>query len=125
MERRHPELTPQEVERIARATNAALRALLTRLRSKITELETRQEPWAAKWTALKLSARRALEEQEATGTPTAVIVTETARAMLAEMRRLEQEDAASTQTVETASQTRWEAMKRWLSNRAVLHDRMD
>ncbi len=112
-------LTAQDRERIARATRAALRTLLGRLQAKVAELEPRPEPWPAKWTALKLSARRALEEQEAVGTPLAVIVAETARAMLAEMRRLEQEERVSHESPE-ASRAHWLAIMRWLQTREVM-----
>lgn len=115
-------LTPHERERIARATREALRTLLTRLQEKVAELEPRPEPWPAKWTALKLSARRALEEQEAVGTPLAVIVAETARAMLAEMRRLEHEDRVSSEATEMSSRAHWLAIKRWLETREVVRD---
>jgi hypothetical protein len=131
-------LSPEEVERVARATRAALRALLVRLQAKLTEIEGRPEPWPAKWTALKLSARRVLEEHEASYRPVNVIAVETARALLAEMARLEQQveqaverDSALAVTSgeraaggwsSVTAYARWRAVERWLATRAVLYE---
>jgi hypothetical protein len=133
-----PRLSTQEVERVARATRAALRALLRRLEAKLLEIEARPEPWAAKWVALKLSARRTLEEHEASYRPIDVIAAETARAMLAEIARLEAGTASplagagvraagappahSQDQPQDRPQAHWHAIKRWLGARAVLHD---
>ena len=113
-------LTPLEVEQIARATRAALRGLLGSLQRSLAEVERRPEPWPAKWTALKLTARRVLEENESQPAISSVIAVETARAMLGEMQRLEREACPG-----ESEQVRWYAIERWLSRRAALRDWTD